>query len=105
MAKMSTFWIAVIGSSALAFAVKFIGASVPETFLSNPRILRINTLIPVALLTALIAVNTFADKTQLILDHRALGIAAAVTLLIAKAPFPVVVVGAAIASALTYRYI
>jgi branched-subunit amino acid transport protein len=105
MAKMSTFWIAVIGSSALAFAVKFIGASVPETFLSNPRILRINILIPVALLTALIAVNTFADKTQLILDHRALGIAAAVTLLIAKAPFPVVVVGAAIASALTYRYI
>jgi branched-subunit amino acid transport protein len=102
---MSTFWIAVIGSSALAFAVKFIGASVPETFLSNPRILRINTLIPVALLTALIAVNTFANKTQLVLDHRALGISAAVTLLIAKAPFPVVVVGAAITSALAYRYI
>ena len=102
---MSTFWIAVIGSSALAFIVKFVGASVPDTFLSNPRILRINTFIPVALLTALIAVNTFADKTKLVLDHRALGIATAVTLLIAKAPFPVVVVGAAITSALTYRYI
>lgn len=101
---MSTFWIAVIGSSALAFVIKFVGASVPETFLSNPRILRINTLIPVALLTALIAVNTFADKTQLVLDHRALGIAAAITLLITKAPFPVVVVGAAITSALAYRY-
>jgi branched-subunit amino acid transport protein len=101
---MSTFWIAVIGSSALAFTVKFIGASVPESFLSNPRILRINTLIPVALLTALIAVNTFADKTQLILDHRAIGISAAILLLVAKAPFPVVVVGAAITSALAYRY-
>ena len=101
---MSTFWIAVIGSSALAFVIKFVGASVPETFLSNPRILRINTLIPVALLTALSAVNTFADKTQLVLDHRALGIAAAITLLITKAPFPVVVVGAAITSALAYRY-
>jgi branched-subunit amino acid transport protein len=78
---------------------------VPETFLSNPRILRINTFIPVALLTALIAVNTFADKTKLVLDHRALGIAAAATLLIAKAPFPVVVVGAALTSALAYRYI
>ncbi len=102
---MSTFWIAVIGSSALAFVIKFVGASVPETFLSNPRILRINTFIPVALLTALIAVNTFADKTKLVLDHRALGIAAAVTLLIAKAPFPVVVLGAALTSALAYRYI
>ena len=102
---MSTFWIAVIGSSALAFAIKFIGASVPETFLSNPRILRINTLIPVALLTALIAVNTLANKTKLVLDHRALGISAAILLLVAKAPFPVVVVGAAITSALAYRYI
>ena len=62
---MSTFWIAVIGSSALAFAIKLIGASVPESFLSTPRILRINTLIPVALLTALIAVNTFdIDKNS-----------------------------------------
>lgn len=102
---MSTFWIAVIGSSALAFIVKFVGASVPETFLSNPRILRINTFIPVALLTALIAVNTFADKTKLVLDHRALGIATAVTLLIAKAPFPVLVLGAALTSALAYRYL
>jgi branched-subunit amino acid transport protein len=102
---MSTFWIAVIGSSTLAFAIKYIGASVPETFLSNPRILRINTLIPVALLTALVAVNTFADKTQLVLDNRALGMAAAIVLLIAKAPFPVVVLGAAITSALAYRYI
>ena len=102
---MSTFWIAVIGSSALAFAIKYIGASVPETFLNNPRILRINTLIPVALLTALIAVNTFADKTKLVLDHRALGISAAILLLVAKAPFPVVVVGAALTSALAYRYI
>jgi hypothetical protein len=102
---MSTFWIAVIGSSALAFAIKLVGASVPESFLSNPRILRINTLIPVALLTALIAVNTFANKTQLVIDHRALGIAAAVALLIAKAPFPVVVLSAAITSALAYRYI
>ena len=101
---MSTFWIAVIGSSALAFIVQFVGASVPDTFLSNPRILRINTFIPVALLTALIAVNTFADKTKLVLDHRALGIATAVTLLIAKAPFPVVVLGAALTSALAYRY-
>jgi hypothetical protein len=56
-------------------------------------------------LTALVAVNTFADKTQLVLDNRALGMTAAIVLLIAKAPFPVVVLGAALTSALAYRYI
>jgi len=101
---MSNFWIAVIGSSALAFTIKVLGASVPESVLSHPRILRINNLIPVALLTALVAVNTFADKTKLVLDNRALGMAAAIAFLIAKAPFPVVVVGAALTSALAYRY-
>jgi hypothetical protein len=40
-----------------------------------------------------------------VLDNRALGMAAAIVLLIAKAPFPVVVLGAAITSALAYRYI
>ncbi len=102
---MSTFWIAVIGSSALAFAVKMLGASVPESVLSHPRILRINNFIPIALLTALVAVNTFADKVELVIDNRALGMAAAILLLIAKAPFPVVVLGAALTSALAYRYL
>ena len=101
---MNAFWIAVIGSSALAFAIKVLGASVPESVLSHPRILRINNLVPVALLTALVAVNTFADKTKLVIDNRALGMATAVVLLIAKAPFPVVVLGAALTSALAYRY-
>jgi branched-subunit amino acid transport protein len=102
---MSAFWIAVIGSSALAFAVKMLGASVPESVLSHPRILRINNFIPIALLTALVAVNTFADKVELVIDNRALGMAAAILLLIAKAPFPVVVIGAALTSALAYRYL
>jgi len=101
---MSAFWIAVIGSSALAFAIKVLGASVPESVLSHPRLLRINIFIPVALLTALVAVNTFADKTKLVIDNRALGMATAIVLLIAKAPFPVVVLGAALTSALAYRY-
>jgi branched-subunit amino acid transport protein len=102
---MSTFWIAVLGSSTLAFMTKFLGASVPQSLLNHPRILRINNLIPVALLTALVAVNTFADKTKLVLDSRALGMAAAITLLIAKAPFPIVVIGAGLTSALAYRFI
>jgi uncharacterized membrane protein len=101
---MSPQWIAVIGASALAFALKYIGSSIPESWLSHPRIQRINNLIPVALLSALVAVQTLTDKTKFVLDQRAAGVAVAIAALIAKAPFPVVVVGAAITSALIYNF-
>ena len=101
---MSPQWIAVIGASALAFALKYIGSSIPESWLSHPRIQRINNLIPVALLSALVAVQTLTDKTKFVLDQRAAGVAVAVAALIAKAPFPVVVIGAALTSALIYNF-
>ena len=101
---MSPQWIAVIGASALAFALKYIGSSIPASWLSHPRIQRINNLIPVALLSALVAVQTLTDKTKFVLDQRAAGVAVAIAALIAKAPFPVVVIGAALTSALIYNF-
>jgi uncharacterized membrane protein len=101
---MSPQWIAVIGASALAFALKYIGSSIPESWLSHPRIQRINNLIPVALLSALVAVQTLTDKTKFVLDQRSAGVAVAIAALIAKAPFPVVVIGAALTSALIYKF-
>ena len=101
---MSPQWIAVIGASALAFALKYIGSSIPESWLSHPRIQRINNLIPVALLSALVAVQTLTDKTKFVLDQRSAGVAVAIAALIAKAPFPVVVIGAALTSALIYNF-
>jgi branched-subunit amino acid transport protein len=101
---MSPQWIAVIGASALAFALKYIGSSIPQSWIAHPRIQRINTLVPIALLSALVAVQTLTDKTKFVLDQRAAGVAVAIAALIAKAPFPVVVVGAAITSALIYNF-
>jgi branched-subunit amino acid transport protein len=102
---MNQMWIAVIGTSAIAFALKFFGHSVPEKYLSHPRALRINTLIPIALLSALVAVQTVTDKTRLIIDQRLAGLAVAVIALLLKAPFPVVVLGSALVSALTFHYL
>jgi hypothetical protein len=76
---------------------------VPEKYLSNPRVLRINTLIPIALLSALVAVQTFGDKSKLVIDQRLAGMTVAVIALVLKAPFPVVVIGSAAASALTFN--
>jgi branched-subunit amino acid transport protein len=102
---MSQMWIAVIGTSAIAFGLKYFGHSVPEKYLSNPRMLRINTLIPIALLSALVAVQTITQKSKLVIDQRLAGMTVAVIALLLKAPFPVVVLGSALASALTFKYL
>jgi len=101
---MSIQWIAVIGTSALAFALKFIGHSVPSKWLTNPRITRINALIPIVLLTALVAVNAITVKMKIVIDHRMAGLAVAITALFFKLPFPVIVLGAAVGSAIAYHF-
>lgn len=93
----------MIGTSAIAFALKYSGHSVPERWLSNPKIQKINTLIPIALLSALVAVQSVTEKSKLMIDHRFLGLAVAITALLLKAPFPVVVLSAAASSALLYN--
>jgi branched-subunit amino acid transport protein len=100
---MNQFWVAVLGTSAIAFALKYFGHSVPEKYLSNPRMLRINTLIPIALLSALVAVQTFGDKSKLVIDQRLAGMTVAVIALALKAPFPVVVLGSAAVSAAVFH--
>ena len=101
---MSIQWIAVIGTSAFAFALKFIGHSVPSKWLENPRITRINALIPIVLLTALVAVNAVTARTKIVIDHRMAGLAVAITALFFKLPFPVIVLGAAVGSAIAYHF-
>lgn len=97
------FWIAVIGTSVLAFVLKYLGHSVPKRWLSNPRILKINSLIPIALLSALVAVQSFTKDSRLIADQRMAGVGVAVVALILRAPFPVVVLSAAGTSAALFH--
>ena len=101
---MSSFWIATIGTSVIAFLLKFAGHSVPERWLSHPKIQRINILIPIALLSALVAVQSFTTKTALVIDQRLVGLVVATIALLLKAPFPVVVISAAVSSAAVYNW-
>jgi branched-subunit amino acid transport protein len=101
---MNQYWIAVIGTSAIAFALKYSGHSVPEKWLSHPRIQNVNALIPIALLSALVAVQTFTEKSTLMIDQRLLGLSVAIVALFLKAPFPIVVISAAASSAMLYRF-
>jgi hypothetical protein len=102
---MTIFWVATLGTSLIAFLLKYSGHSVPERWLSHPRIQRINALIPIALLSALVAVQTFSEKSELMIDQRLVGLAVAVVALLLKAPFPVVVLSAALSSAAVYNWL
>jgi branched-subunit amino acid transport protein len=96
-------WSVLLATSALCFAIKLVGYYVPARWLANERLQRINSLVPVVLLSALVVSQALAVKTHVVLDHRMAGVAAAVAALLAKAPFPVVVLSAAVTSALVYR--
>lgn len=100
---MSIFWISLLVTSALVFIIRFAGYLVPEKYLTNPTSLRINTLIPIALLSALVAVQSFTDKASIIIDQRMAGLGVAVIALLLKAPFPIVVIGAAATSAAIFH--
>ena len=85
--------------------LKYSGHSIPEKWLSHPKIQQINALIPIALLSALVAVQSFSEKSKLMVDQRLAGLCVAVIALILKAPFPVVVLSAAVSSAAVYRWL
>ena len=93
-------WTAILVASAGCYLLKLAGLSVPPAVLERPVVRRVADLIPVALLAALVAVQVVADGSRLVLDARAAGLAAAVLLLLLRAPFLVVVAGAALTAAL-----
>jgi branched-subunit amino acid transport protein len=93
-------WWAILGAGVGCYLLKLAGMSIPARVLERPLVERIADLIPVALLSALVAVQVFARGTQLTLDARAAGLAFAVVALLLRAPFLVVVFGAALTAAL-----
>ena len=92
-------WTAVLVTAVGCYLLKLAGLSVPPRILERSLVERVADLIPVALLSALIAVQVFSSGHELVLDARALGLGAAVVLLLLRAPFLVVVFGAAAVAA------
>lgn len=94
-------WAAIVVAGIGCYLLKLAGLSVPASVLERPLVARVADLIPVALLAALVAVQVAAtDDGALALDARALALGVAVVLLVLRAPFLVVVFGAAVSAAL-----
>ena len=93
---MTGTWIAVLVTAASCYALKLAGLTVPQRVLARPRAQRFASLVPVALLAALIAVEAFSRGRTLVIDPaRLAGLGAAVVALLLRAPFLVVIVAAA----------
>ncbi|KUF13179.1 AzlD domain-containing protein [Streptomyces silvensis] len=88
-------WIAIAVTVVGCYVVKLVGLLVSAGTLERPLVQRLAALLPVALLAALTAQQTFADGRELVLDARAAGLAAALVALLLRAPF-LVVIGAAV---------
>jgi uncharacterized membrane protein len=93
-------WAAVLAGSVGCYVLKLAGVSLPQRALADPRVRRIGALLPVALLSALVATQTFTTGQDLTVDARAAGLAFAAVAVLLRAPFLVVVAGAAGTTAL-----
>lgn len=92
-------WLAVVAAATVCFALKVAGHRVPGHWLANPRVARIAALVTVALLGALVAVQTFTTDGALVLDARVVALVVAAVALALRAPFVVVVILAAVVAA------
>lgn len=92
-------WAAILVTSAGCYLLKLAGLLVPRAWLEHPLVARVAALLPIALLSALAAVQAFAAGSRLVVDARLAGVAAGVIALLFRAPFLVVVFVAAATAA------
>jgi branched-subunit amino acid transport protein len=97
---MSEVWLVVLAVGAVTVALKAAGPVLLGGRELPPPVLRAVVLLAPALLAALVAVGLFALERELVLDERVAGLAAAVLALVLRAPILVVVIAAAVATAL-----
>ena len=94
-----TLWTAVIVAAIICVVWKTLGYLVPARVLEAPRPARIADLLTVALLGALVAVQTLGDGQAIVIDARVPAVLVAGGLLALRAPFLVVVAAAALVAA------
>lgn len=95
-----TLWLIVIVASLACLALKLGGYLVPSSVLDKPTPSRIAGLLTVALLSALVAVQTLGHGDGLQFDARVPALVVAIGLFALRVPFVLVVVAAAATAAL-----
>ena len=95
-----TIWQTIILASIAVFALKLLGYLVPPSLVEKPVPARIANLLTVALLSALIVVQTVGGGTGIVVDARIPALLVAAVLFALRVPFILVVAAAAVVAAL-----
>ena len=96
---MMEFWLPILIASAGAYALKLAGFLVPAHFMEKPRFNFVASLLPIGLLAGLVCVQVFGQGQSLGIDGRVPGAITAIVLLKFKRSFIVVVIAAAVVTA------
>ena len=96
---MRDVWIAIAVMTVVSFAIKAVGRVVLGGRELPPAAERLIVLVPAALLTALVMVETFAHGRELVVDARVPGLVAAIVAVALRASVLVVLLAAAIVTA------
>lgn len=94
-----TLWQILILAAIACLALKVAGYVIPPALISRPTPARVANLLTVALLAGLIAVQTFGQGQQLVLDARVPAVLVAAGLYALRVPLIVVVLCAALVAA------
>jgi uncharacterized membrane protein len=97
---MTTAWTAVLVASVVAYLLKLSGHLVPPRWLGHPRVIGALSVLPAALLAALVVTQTVTSGRHLTIDARIVAVGVAALALWRRAPFIVVVVLGAASAAL-----
>ncbi len=95
-----TTWHIILLASIAVFALKLVGYLVPPSLVERPTPSRVAGLLTVALLSALIVVQTLGQGQAIVLDARVPAILVAAGLYALRVPFIVVVAAAAVVAAM-----
>ena len=93
-------WVPLLVACVGSYLIKLAGLSLPESALAHPRVQQVTSLLPVAMLAALVAVELADGGGRYALAWRVLGgVAAAVVALLLRQGFLVVFVVAVVVTA------
>jgi len=95
-----TVWQIILVASIAVLALKLLGYLVPPSIIEKPTPARVANLLTVALLSALVAVQTLAVGQSIQLDARVPALLVAAVLFALRVPFIVVIIAAAATAAM-----
>jgi branched-subunit amino acid transport protein len=84
-------WLVLIIAAVGSYLLKLAGMSLPDSILNHPKVQRVAQFLPIAMLSALVAVELFDGGGRYVVDWRTLaGVAAAIIALLLRRGFLVV---------------